>query len=334
MKTKSKVTAAVLALLLMLVMGTLLVPHSALAAKKIRLTYVTFVPKNFAGVIAFHEAFVERVNELAKGELVIEFRGGPEVFAANDIGDAVQSGAVDMGFVYVGAYESIVPGIGAYMLSQLEPEEERFKAYDYLEELHNQGGLHYVMRAISQTGNYFRTWLRKPVEKPQDLTDVLIGSATAGQPAVDAWGATWVNVAVADNFTALEQGVVDGIAGQPYDTAVAQSYYTVAKYSIDHPYYKCTVPLIMNLNRWNSLPDHLKKIFTEAAIGAETDIKKRTDKFHAEKRQFLIDNGHTFIKFSPADAEWYVQSAYNSAWELQRKRFPKVTPKLREVLSK
>ena len=46
---------------------------------------------------------------------------------------------------------------------------------------------------------------------------------------------------------------------------------------------------------------------------------------------------HDFIEiitFSPEDAKRYTDAAYKAAWEYQQKRFPDVTPKLRELYTK
>jgi TRAP-type C4-dicarboxylate transport system substrate-binding protein len=334
MKKRSLILILVGSICLILLFSMLGCPKPG-PAETIELDYVTFTPSSNPAVQIFQESFIDKVNERANGELFLNYRGGPEVFAANDITDAVLSGVIDIGFNYVGAYEPIVPGVGAVMLSQLEPEEERaVGAYDALLDLHEQYGLYYIMRSAMTSGNYFYTWVKEPLSKPEELVGRLIGSATAGQPAVEAWGATWVSVSVAENYSALERGIVDGIAGQPPENIVAQGYYEVCPYGIDHPYYKSTVTLVMNLDVWNSLPQNLKDIINEVAIEAETDIKLRTDAARAEIKQELEDYGLTFLTFSPADADSYVQAAYDRAWERQQERFPEVTPHLRELLTK
>ena len=304
------------------------------AAEPIVLSYVSFVPPNNSGVVAFDKAFVDKLNERANGELILEFRGGPDVFAALDIGDAVKSGAVDIGYIYFGAYEALTPGVAGLTYSQLEPEEELDIAYDYVEELHNVGGLHWLGRSSCSTGNFFRTWMRKPVEKTADLKNMLIGSSTGGQPAVEGWGAAWVNVEVADNYTALEQGVVDAIAAQSYATAYTASYYEVAPYSIDHAYFKATTSYIMNLDKYNSLPEHLQKLIDDVAREATTEITALVDADNIFQRAELEKLGHTFIKFEPADAELYVQLAYDRGWARQMEKYPEQTPKLKELLTK
>jgi len=33
-------------------------------------------------------------------------------------------------------------------------------------------------------------------------------------------------------------------------------------------------------------------------------------------------------------ADWFVKTAYSAAWDYQQKRFPDVTPRLKELLTK
>lgn len=306
--------------------------------KPIELGWVSFLPATFNEPTAVREHFVNKVNERAKGELVIKWRGGPEVFGAGDIGPAVQKGVADIGMVFVGAYEPIVGGVGGAMLTQLTLDEERRPggAYDYLLGMHKKAGLYYLGRGFHTGTGFFYCWLRnKRVEKREDLARLRIGSTAAGRPAAVAWGATWVNVATPENYTAMERGVVDAINSHPPSTWKSQRNYEVSKYVIDHPYYACTLSLFMNLDSFNRLPKHLQNLLMETFIEAEKDIMKRAAKIQDDAKRFMVDKGLIEpIKFSPANAKWYLEAAYNGAWDYQQKRFPKVTPILRELLTK
>ncbi|MDR1246359.1 MAG: TRAP transporter substrate-binding protein DctP [Clostridiales Family XIII bacterium] len=299
----------------------------------VTLSYVTFQPSNAADIQAFTKNFVDVLNERGEGSIAMEYRGGPDVFAPMDMGEAVKNDAVDIAVIYFGAYESVAPGVGGLMLSQLEPEEEMDVAMDYIEELHNAGGLHFIMRSSVSTDNFFYTYLKNPVSEFSDLKNVLIGSSTGGKPAVEAWGATWTAVEANDSFTALEQGVAEGIAGQPLVSAESRSLREVSDYVIDHPYYKGTSAAIMNLDKWNSLSDEQKKLMSDLAREAITNIKRDNDVAIARVRGDVEGNDLTFIKFSDADAEQYVQSAYNRGWEQQTEKYPQQTPKLRKLLT-
>lgn len=306
--------------------------------KPIELGWVSFLPATFTETKAVREYFVNRVNERAKGELFIKWRGGPETFTPGDIGPAVQKGVADIGMVFVGAYEPIVAGVGGAMLTQLTLDEERRPggAYDYLLGMHKKAGLYYLGRGFHTGTGFFYCWLReKRVEKPEDFVGLSIGGTTAARPAVLAWGATYTPIALAESYSAMERGVVDAITAQPPSSWKEFSNYEVSKYVIDHGYYACTVAVFMNLKSYNRLPKHLQNLLTETYIEAEKDIMRRAAKIQDDAKRFMVDKGLIEpIKFSPANAKWYLEAAYNGAWDYQQKRFPKVTPRLRELLTK
>ena len=48
----------------------------------------------------------------------------------------------------------------------------------------------------------------------------------------------------------------------------------------------------------------------------------------------MMDAGVEFYKLAPKDAEWLITTAYDAAWENQRKRFPEETATLEKLLKK
>jgi len=311
--------------------------NPAPAPKPIELKWVSFRPATHKGVIGIRDLIVDPLNKEAKDELTIKWMGGPDTMSPSDIGLAVQKGVIDIGSIYVGAYESLAPGVGGAMLTQLTPDEERKPggAYDFLLSLHTKAGLFYLGRPEPMTEGFFYTWLRtKRLETPKDFVGVKIGSATGARAAVIAWGATQVTVAVPENYSALERGLVDGIAGQPLRGAVGFGWYELAKYIIDHPYYQSTVMLIMNLNSWNRLPEHLQKLMMKRMVQAEKDSMVKQTQTELGLKKKLAGSKVEFYKLSPDVAKWYLKTAYDSAWQYQQQRFPEVTPKLKELLSK
>jgi TRAP-type C4-dicarboxylate transport system substrate-binding protein len=311
--------------------------NPATVSKPIQLKWVSFRPSTHKGVISIRKLFVDPINEQAKGQLAIDWKGGPDVMAPRDIGLAVKNGIIDIGSIYVGAYEALVPGVGAAILTQLTPEEERKPggAYDFLQSLHEKAGLYYLGRAEPMKQPFFYTWLRdKRLETKEDFVGVKIGSATAARAAVEGWGATVVTVSIPENYSALERGLVKGVAGQPLRGAVGFGWYERTKYVIDHPYYQSSVVLIMNLNTWKRLPANLQKLITKCMIQGEKDSMVEQGETEIALRKKISDSGVEFYKLSPDVADWYIKTAYDSAWQYQQKRFPEVTPKLKELLSK
>jgi TRAP-type C4-dicarboxylate transport system substrate-binding protein len=310
-----------------------------LAEKKpINLNWVSFVPKTNYLYQLVQSRFIDKVNERAKGELVIKFRGGPETFGPFDIPKAVQGGTVDIGYTFCGAIEPLVPGAQADMLTRFTVDELRKPggANDFLLNMYKKGGLYYMGITIDLRKGFFYTVLRnKKIQRPEELKGLTIGGTTAAQAPALAWGCAYTPINLSDAYSALERGVVDGIQGQPASGYRYYSIYEVAKYLIDYPIYNNSSRVFMNLKKFESLPKRLQDLLVNTFIEAEKEMSVRAQEKEDSDLRWMVEKGHLeLIKFSPRDAKWYLDAAYNGAWAYQQKRFPEITPKLRQLLSK
>lgn len=310
---------------------------SSFAKEPLKLNWVSFLPKTQPETGLLQKDFVDKVNERAKGELVISFRGGPETFAALDIPKAVQRGVVDIGMVFVGAVEPIVPGVAADMLTQITLDEERKPggAYDYVLGMYKKAGLYYFGRSSHMNG-FFYTWLRKKkVQKREDFTGLIIGGTTAAQPAALAWGCTYSSIQLTDSYTAMERGVVDAITAMPPTSWKDFGNYEVTKYVIDHPIYTSTPRVFMNLNTFNNLPRHLQDLLVKTFIESEKEMVGAVIRLNRDAMNWMVEKKYIEpIKLPPEEAKWYIDSAYKGAWDFQQRRFPEITPKLKQLYTK
>ncbi|MDR1245574.1 MAG: TRAP transporter substrate-binding protein DctP [Clostridiales Family XIII bacterium] len=311
--------------------------ESASATEVITLNWVSFRASNHQGVQSIQQVFFDKINERTNGRVVIEYKGGPEVMSPSDLGMAIKNGAVDVADLYMGAYASIVPGVGGCMLTQYTPMEERENgAYDFIAQMHEQNGIKYLGRPAPQESNYFYTYIkgRKAPETQSDISALRIGTAAGSKDAVAAWGVNPTNVAVAENYEALQSGIVDAIAGQPMEGAISSGWDVMCNYVIDHPYYQSTTLLIMNLSKWNSLPEDIRDIITECVIEGENEVMASRDMKEAEYRKTIEGNGVEFITLPPDVADWYLTQAYEGSWAAETMNYPDVAPRLREMITK
>ncbi|MFH1650898.1 MAG: TRAP transporter substrate-binding protein DctP [Chloroflexota bacterium] len=309
-------------------------PSPAPPAQPIVMNWVSFLPQNEALMVSIQKYVFNKINERAKGQLVINYRGGPESIAAFDQAKAVQDGIVDISALPVGFYEPLVPGVGAYMLSQLSLDDERNGgAVEYLQGIHQAGGLFYLGRGVHASGGFFITAMNEKVLTKEDFPKVKIASATSSRAAVIGWGAAHVSTNPGEFYTVMERGVADGLAGTPTTTLTALGMQAVTKYVIDHPYYQNTVTVLMNRNSWDKLPQNLKDIVMSSMVEAEKEIQQVDAQDRVTAKQTLEAAGVEFYKFAPDVASWYLQTAYDAAWADQTQRFPDVTAKLRPLIT-
>lgn len=332
-----KTTRLVCSCAVMLLSSTFLLPAGRAQAEAIKLYWASFLPKNIPENVDFQTQFVDKVNERAKGRLEIIYRGGPEAIPPTDVANATQKGIVDLCTTTVGWYEAVVPGVGALMLSDYTPMEERAnKAFmGYVEKLHADHGLHWLGRGAPTKEKFFYIFLNKKVEKPDDFKKMKLGVATAARAAAEAWGATVTPVKISDYFTAMERKLVDGIPGCPIVTWVALGCQEVTKYVLDYQFYQSTVSVLMNLDSWKKLPDDLKKTMYDTMGEFYAGKLAADDKRVAGARKKMADAGIEFYKFADAkDGQWLLKTTDDAAWKYQRDRFPEVTDQLEKFLRK
>ena len=311
-------------------------PAPAPAVKPITLKHITCIPyyPNSPSNKHYTEYIVERVKEQSKGQLIIEMLGGPEVIpAANQI-EALRSGVIDIAWIFPDYYKSMVPENTIYSVSEFNPYEGRERGYnDYINKLHKKYGLFYLGR--TQEGGYL-LYTKKLVKTPySDFRGQKMGMGGALWVALaDKLGIVPVVMAVAEKYTALERGVIDGTSCNAV-LATSMRYGEVCKYRIDHLLWQNDgSPIVMNLDSWNKLPKQLQDVLMGEMINMEKSRAPLLEKMIEEDRNGVIKQGCEMIKFSPADAKWYVNIANEANWEVFQKQCPEAYPILRDMLRK
>lgn len=303
----------VLPLFGVVLLALMLVPAPSHSAKPITLKIVGFIPA-FVPNIAPAGWFAKRVTERSNGELIVKFLGGPEIISEPEQGEAVRTGVIDIAVLPPPYYWPLVPAAYATMLSDYKPWEERkVGAYELLVKHHEKSNLRYLGDLGYSAPFYLFT--TKQYKTPHELAKELI-ITNAITRFVEALGAVPVSVpGEPETFTAMERGLANGFEGVP-TTVAAFGLGEVAKYVIDHGVYHGRMNTIMNLDKWNRLPKHLQELIVKVMVEIEPEAADYIDELTAKDWQTILDAGTKKYKFSPADAKWYVDLAYESYWTL------------------
>ena len=286
------------------------------------------------GLNDYYKVIIDTINKKAGGELRIDLLGGPEIVDTYDQPQAIINGVVDMTHTFPDTYKSNILETCALGLSEITPQEERTRGfYDFMVELHKKVGLRYLGRTISYVPFYVMLH-DKRVEKLQDLNGLRIATASIFLPGFKKLGIVGVAMSMGEKYTAVERGLCDGLS-TPISDAIDMSYLEVSKYWIDHPIFTFDVVMIMSLDKWNQLPEHLQSLIENTVAELEQAEYKyfqdRDDKFIQE----IVKRGMQPLTFSPEEAQTYVQAMRDGLWEEVK---ASVTPdsylKLRKFLVK
>jgi TRAP-type C4-dicarboxylate transport system substrate-binding protein len=168
---------------------------------------------------------------------------------------------------------------------------------------------------------------KKPIRSAADFKGLNLKVADDASTAlVKALGANPVQVPIAETYTALEKGTIDGVVtgGDPLLTF---KFAEVVKYTTRLPY---ATPWInnqyMTKETWNSLPDDVKQAFLEEGPKWEEGLIEEMAKLVADAEEFARQHNVEIIDLDPAAAKEILdvmeQNALAHAKELDDKGQP------------
>ena len=322
MRTVARFIAAVAA-------AVLAVPLAA-GAQEVTLKVVSAFPESSLYVKRL-ESWIERVNQDGKGTLRLNFIGGPKAIPTFEVGNAVRTGVVDMAMSTGAFYTNVFPESDALKLTQMPIAEQRKTgAYDYINRLWNQkGNMYYLARIVEHQS--FHVYLNKKIDKP-DLTGLKIRVTPVYRDFFTALGATVMQTAPGEVYTALERGVVDGY-GWPVGGIFDLNWHERTKFRVDPGFYDAEVSLIVNLDAWKKLSPAQRDFLTRQGLAFEglNDFWKT---YAQEEIKRQAQAGIQVIRFEGAQAKQYLDRAYETGWAGILKVSPEHGAKMRDLFSK
>ena len=277
------------------------------------------------------EPFMKKLNAEGRGSIQINFIGGPKAMPPFEVGNAVRTGVVDIGMTTGAFYTNIMPEADALKLTQIPaPELRKNGAVDLINRVWNEkANMQYLGRVIDFTP--FHLYLTKKIDKP-DLTGLKLRITPVYRDFFQALGATVMQTAPGEVYTALERGVVDGY-GWPINGIFHFNWHEKTKFRVDPGFYSAEVSLVMNLDKWKSLSQAQKDLLMRHVIAHEAanDSWKKVNDDDI-KRQ--AQAGIQVITFDAATAKQFHDKAYDVAWTNLIKASPTYGPQMRKLFSR
>ena len=147
----------------------------------------------------------------------------------------------------------------------------------------------------------------RPIRKPSDLSGLRIRrpSAIAGD-IIESAGGTPVGLPATDLYTSLQRGVLDGVS-LTWDAMGAFRLIELTNTHTNIPFYSSAMMVTMNKNKYNNLPDDLKKVIDDNSGMAMA--KAAGSVFDAQDKKYMAEaqeKGHTMINIPDPlnDPQW------------------------------
>lgn len=289
-----------------------LISGVSLAAEKVfKLELSSFVSPQNKGTKLLDD-WCKEIEKRTNGQVKITQHPGNTLTQQNQTYDSVVDGIIDIGFSAI----SYNPG----KFPQMETVELPYglKTAIPISKLANDYYKKFQPKEFKDTKVLFFTAVapgpfhtKKPVRKLEDLQGMKI--RCPGGPNV-VWiksiGAIPVVLPTGDTYDALSKGVVDGTVSA-FEPLQILKWYEVVKYSTPSGAAISQVRyLVMNKDKWNSLPPNFQKIITEVSDEYNEKLAKLAEEIDEGVIKNVATNGHKVITLSPEEEQrWLTKVA-------------------------
>lgn len=264
----------------------------------------------------FYAAWADRIREETEGHVNIEIYYSGQLASSSDVSDMVESGGVDIGWVFTSFYAGQFPltditqfpfiGFG----EAVSTTETLWDLYDKYPELQEEWSSYKLLFMYGNPGNIFAS-TQGPVKAPEDVKNQVM--RTPAGPITDlmnAIGGSPTVMGPGDMFDAIQKNVISGFVFEPAGITNFSLQEAAKMYYTDYAMYDATFALVMNWDKWNSLPEEFQQIIEEnssraGSIAAAQDFQDAAD----NAKKTIEDAGNEWVELSDDEIQAFKELA-------------------------
>lgn len=276
--------------------------------------------------------FVAGVNAAGKGVVQVRFMGGPEVTPGAQQMNALRRGVFDVLFTPATQHRAALPESDAMFASRISPSQARANGgFEMLSKAwRTKTDTHFV--AWTHSTIHYNIYLRNPPKmKPDggvDLSGLRIRTTATFNEILAALGASVVSIPTTETFSALERGVVDGIAFPEIGLRDFgfQKYVT---YRIRPSFLNGPGAILVNGAKWDSLSPRAREILADEGRKFEAFSAKYIEDLVKTEVVALREAGIKDVEITGPAAASYTKAIEDSIWARMRAVLPGDTEALK-----
>lgn len=309
----------------MLAVAVGLIQVSAASAQSLRL--LSSWDSSYAPVEAVIDPLMEKISEATGGAITVT-RFGPETIPPFEQLDPVARGAFDL-LVTNGAYHYNQTAASMAMEALIADSASLRSSgiYDAI-------GAHYETLGLKLIGflydhGGYHILLRQPLGEGL-FNGLRIRGTPVYHPVIEALGGAPVVLPASEIYPSLERGVVEG-AAWPTIGAVGFRWFEVADYMMRPSFGLGGYPVLMNLDRWNSLDAATQTTILDTVQAYESVAAEKFAEVGKIEQETLAKEGMQITEV-PADVIPVVNKAwYEGVMALSEKQDPALIAKVKEL---
>jgi C4-dicarboxylate-binding protein DctP len=279
---------------------------SGAQAKKITIKLTTVqMPKQQMGKGA--QQLAAMVNKELGDKVEIKVYPSAQLYGGKEEIEALMRGEIQMCLPIGSQLENVDPALQLFKLPFVFPSAE--VAYKVLDSdigtalMKKVFDKNILSLGIFSSGNVLFSDSKRPLLMPEDFKGLKMRSfGRMGKDTLEALGATAVVTASEETFSALQEGVIDGMS-TPNSVYLPRKYNTVQKYVTDGGMVNFTNGyLLANVNFWNGLPGDVRAPLKAIVDKFIADIRKEMDEENVKINEQIKKTGNELFILTPEQA--------------------------------
>lgn len=264
----------------------------------------------------FYQAWADKIAEETEGHVKIEIYYSGQLASSSDVSDMVESGGVDIGWVFTSFYAGQFPltditqfpfiGFG----EAVSTTETLWDLYEKYPELQEEWSSYKLLFMYGNPGNIFAS-TKGEVRSPDDVKNQVM--RTPSGPITDlmnAMGGSPTVMGPGDMFDAIQKNVISGFVFEPAGVINFSLQEAAKMYYTDYAMYDATFALVMNWDRWNSLPEEFQKIIEDnsgraGSLLAAKDFQDAAD----TAKKTITDAGNEWVTLTDDEIKAFEDAA-------------------------
>jgi TRAP-type C4-dicarboxylate transport system substrate-binding protein len=243
-------------------MGIITFSPAEVSAKSVTLTYANFPPASTFPCVQM-ERWKEEVEKRTDGAVKIQTFPGGTLLGARNMCDGVVSGIADIGNLAMSYQPGRFPVSEAIdlPLGFTNAKASSMALYDLIEKYNPEEfkDVKIITLFTCPPSNFMTS---KPVKTLEDLKGLELRVSGTGVGVIKNLGATPIAMPMSDTPDAIKKGVVKGIVSS-MEILKDFNFASYCPYVTRQNMHVVTFAVVMNKDKWNALPDDVKKVIDD-----------------------------------------------------------------------
>lgn len=252
------------------------------------------------------QPWIEEINKAGEGKVNIKLFPAGALGKAPDQYDLAEKGIADLSYHLADYTPGRFPVTTVFSLPFMTPSgqitsEAMWKTFQQEVKLQEEYNKVKVLALFCHPGGHFHT-VKKPIRSMADFQGVKMRTANPSiSEALKIWGAVPVSMPITETYQALERSVIDGTV-LVWEGIGVFKLDEVVKYTTVADLYTMPMMIVMNRDRWESLPDDVKQLI-ESTTGLQmsSNAGKAFDDAEKPFRERALAKGIQEIILEPSE---------------------------------